>query len=274
MFQLLLLAGAVAAAPPATRAPAPSATTERLAEAEHAIDVGRLDQARAMIAAAVAQGVKGEALDLLLADLAYAENNSAEALERYKLLLARHPADARFAERALISAIKTGNVTLAKSLAEQATASPSASWRAWNARGVAADLRGDFETSDASYQRALALAPDRAEVLNNMGWSKLLRGDWNGAIGPLEQAAELMPKNERAANNLELARAALASDLPQRRPGESDEDWAARLNDAGMAAELRGDRAKAVAAFSQAIQARTSWYDRAANNLRAIGGKL
>ena len=274
MFQLLLLAGAVAAASPATPVPAPSAAAERLAEAQHAIDVGRLEQARAMIAAAVAQGVKGEALDLLLADLAYAENNSAEALERYKILLAKHPADARFAERALISAIKIGNVALAKGLAEQATASAHASWRAWNARGVAADLRGDFETSDASYARALALAPDRAEVLNNMGWSKLLRGDWNGAIAPLEQAVELMPKNKRAANNLELARAALASDLPQRRPGESDEDWAARLNDAGMAAELRGDRARAVAAFSQAIQARASWYDRAANNLSAIGGKL
>ena len=274
MFQLLLLVGAAAAAPTATPTPPPSVTAQRFAEAEHAIAVGRLDQAKAMIAAAVAQGVQGEALDLLLAELAYAENNSAEALERYKLLLARHPADASFAERALISAIKTGNVSLAKSLGEQATALPAASWRAWNARGVAADLRSDFETADVSYQRALVLAPDRAEVLNNMGWSKLLRGDWNGAIAPLEQAAELMPNNERTTNNLELARAALASDLPQRRPGESDEDWAARLNDAGMAAELRGDRARAVAAFSQAVEARASWYARAANNLSVVGEKL
>ena len=63
-------------------------------------------------------------------------------------------------------------------------------------------------------------------------------------------------------------------DLPQRRPGESDQDWAARLNDAGVAAELRGDRARAAAAFSQAIETKDSWYIRAANNLSAVGGKL
>jgi tetratricopeptide (TPR) repeat protein len=136
-----------------------------------------------------------------------------------------------------------------------------------------ADLRSDFDSADAAYERALALAPDRGEVLANMGWSKLLRGDWNGAIAPLEQAAQLMPKSERVANDLELARAGLASDLPHRRPGEADEDWAARLNDAGVAAQIRGERARAIAAFSQAIEARTSWYERAANNLKAVNGK-
>ena len=75
------------------------------------------------------------------------------------------------------------------------------------------------------------------------------------------------------ANNVELARAALAADLPQRRPGESEDDWAMRLNDAGVVARLQGDRARAVAAFARAIEARGSWYERAANNLQAAGGK-
>ena len=268
MFQLLLLAGAAAASPVAQQV-----MVDRLPEAEHAIAVGRLDQARAMIADRIARGVRGEGVDRALADLAYADGKSAEALERYKLLLGRHPTDRLIAERAAISAIKAGEYSQAKGLAEHATGLAGASWRAWNARGVAADLRGDFETADASYQRALALAPDEGSVLVNMGWSKLLRGDWNGAVAPLEQAATLMPKSERAANDLELARAALANDLPQRRSGESDEDWAARLNDAGMAAQLRGERARAIAAFSQAIETRASWYARAANNLGALTGK-
>lgn len=268
MFKLVLLASAAAAAPPVTAPP-----TDRIVEAEHAIQVGRLDQARAMISAAIAQGVQGDAVDRALADLAFAEGKSAEALERYKLLLGRHPSDALVAEHAAISAIKAGNVPLAKGLCDHATSLPRASWRSWNARGVAADLRGDFPTADESYERALGLAPDRGEVFTNMGWSKLLRGDWAGAIAPLEQAARLMPKSERAVNNLELARAAVASDLPRRRPGESDEDWAARLNDAGLVAQLRGDKARAVAAFSQAIEARASWYARAANNLSAVSEK-
>jgi tetratricopeptide (TPR) repeat protein len=269
MFKLLLLAGAAAAAP----VPPSLSRVDRITEAQHAISVGRLDQARAMISKSIAQGGQGEAVDRLLAELAYAEGKSEEALERYKLLLGRHPTDVRLAERAAISALKAGNIGLAKGLADHATSLPKASWRAWNARGVAADLNGDFEAADVAYERALALAPDRAEVLTNVGWSKLLRGDWNGAIAPLEQAAELMPSSARAANNLELARAALANHLPQRRPGESDDDWAARLNDAGVAARLRGENARAVAAFSQAIEARTSWYARAANNLSAVSGK-
>ena len=86
-------------------------------------------------------------------------------------------------------------------------------------------------TPDSAYERAGQIAPNQAEVLNNEGWSRLLRGDWQGAVRLFEQGSALNPKSERMANNLELARAALAGELPGRRPGESDRAWAARLND-------------------------------------------
>jgi hypothetical protein len=88
------------------------------------------------------------------------------------------------------------------------------------------------------------------------------------AVTPLEQASILDPKSARIQNNLELARAAIADHLPERRAGEADADFAARLNDAGVAAEERGDRARAIAAFSQALSVKDSWYARAANNLQ------
>jgi tetratricopeptide (TPR) repeat protein len=113
------------------------------------------------------------------------------------------------------------------------------------------------------------LAPRSPEVANNSGWSLLARGQWHEAIPPLEQAAALDPSSKRIAANLELARAALADGLPERRRGESAADWAARLNDAGMVARLRGDRKRAIAAFARAIEARTDWFERAANNLAA-----
>ena len=75
------------------------------------------------------------------------------------------------------------------------------------------------------------------------------------------------PKSARIAANLELARAAVSEELPQRRSGESEVDWAARLNDAGVIARVQGNKRKAVAAFTQAIQARSQYYTRAANNL-------
>ena len=256
MLSLLLAAAVVTASPPANA----------LSEAAHAIDAGRLEQAREMIANAVAAGVTGAAVERLLADLAFKSGRNSEALARYQALLATVPTDPQLAERAGIAALKTGDQAAA-GLLDRATASPAASWRAWNARGVAADLSHDWPGADAAYSEAARRGSDQAEVHNNMGWSKLLRGDWWDGLKRLKHAAQLDPRSTRIANNLELARTALAEDLPRRRARESDSDWAARLNDAGVAARLRGEKARAVAAFSRALEARDIWYDRAANNL-------
>ena len=262
---LLLLAVQTAVA---TAQPAPG-----LAEACHAIEVGRIDQARTMINAAVAQGAQGEALDRALADLAYAERNYATALPRYEILHAANPSEGRLAERAGIAALHQRQAAKAIAFLDKAISLPGASWRAWNARGVAADHGRDWATADRSYARAASLAPNEAQIANNLGWSLLMRGQWQDAIAPLEQAARLNPKSRRIADNLELARAAVDDGLPRRRAGESDESWAARLNDAGVVAQLRGDRKRAVAAFSQAIDARSQWFDRAANNLALVEAK-
>jgi hypothetical protein len=61
--------------------------------------------------------------------------------------------------------------------------------------------------------------------------------------------------------------------LPARRASESSEDYAARLNDAGVAALSRGDSRRARAAFAQAIEASGRWYARANTNLALIEGR-
>ena len=101
----------------------------------------------------------------------------------------------------------------------------------------------------------------------------LLRGDWNQAVGFFEQAVALDPKSTRIANNIELARMALGAGLPAREPGEPESSWAARLNDVGVAAAILGDRNRATAAFTQALDVSGTWYARAANNLEALGGR-
>lgn len=244
-----------------------------LAEAAHAIEVGRLDQARTMVNAAVAQGVQGDALDRILADLAFAERNYGTALPRYESLFVAHPAEARLAEQAGIAALHLGQVAKSVVFLDKAVSLPGHSWRAWNARGVAADYARDWTIADRAYARAAALAPTEGQIANNLGWSLLMRGEWQEAIGPLEQAARLNPRSARIADNLELARAAIAQELPRRRPSESDESWAARLNDAGVVAQLRGDQKRAVAAFTQALEARSQWFERAANNLSLAEAK-
>ncbi len=241
-----------------------------LVEARQALDAGRTEQARLMIAKAVASGQKGPMVDRLVADLAFAKGNFADALTLYEALLARHPKDARLPERAAIAALKLGLRDRALPHADRAVAAPGASWRAWNARAVIADLDKDWESADTAYAKAAELAPEEPGLINNRGWSQLLRGNWQAALDLFERAAALSPHTKRIANNVELARVALSGDLPARARNESSRAWAARLNDAGVAARLLGDQSKAVAAFTRAIQASEVWYARAANNLQAV----
>ena len=263
MISLVLAAALAAAEPPATSA----APSQPLSEAAFAIRAGRLEQARLMIENAVKAGVTGPELDRVTADYAFASGDYAAALPRYLRLLAANPNDGRLYENAGFAAMKVGNRAQAVKLLQRATSFPNATWRAWNARGVAADYDRDWASADEAYARASALAPDRAEILNNSGWSLLVRGQWANALSKFERAASLDPESARISANLELARAAISDDLPQRRSGETEQAWAARLNDAGVIARLQGNSKKAVAAFTQAIQARSAYYDRAANNL-------
>lgn len=266
---ILALAAALTVASPAPPS-VPQGPSTDLAEAAHAIDAGRIDQARQMLAAAVSKGASGSAVDRLLADLYFAGGDDARAFGAYQALLAGAPNDPHLLERAGIAAYRIGEIERATALLDRAIAQPQAGWRAWNARACLADLAADWALADRAYARAAALAPEQPDLLNNEGWSKLLRGDVEAAIPLLEHAVTLAPGISRAADNLELARAAASGDLPRRHGGEADEAFAARLNDAGVVAARIGQRERARAAFAQAIDARPEYYARAANNLTSV----
>jgi Flp pilus assembly protein TadD len=272
---ILGLALALALADPAAAAPLPQpavpSSSISLSEAGRAIAAGRLDQAKQMLAVAVAAGAKGEPVDRLLADLAFARGENEQALNLYKALLGAHPDDGLLLERGGIAALRLGQVGEATALLDRATRLPGVSWRSWNARGAAADWQARWDEADAAYARAALLDPKRAEIPNNQGWSMMLRGRWDEAVIAFERAAAIDPKLPRLANNLELARAALAVDLPIRMQGESDEAYASRLNDAGVVAAAAGQPKRAEAAFAQAIELKSRWYARAADNLAALG---
>lgn len=263
---LLGLALIASAGPAPTTSPA-----DIVRQARHALDSSRPDQARLMIGRAVVAGASPADIGHLLADLAFADKDFARAVPLYDAVLAAGVADAQIDEKAGMAKLQTGDLAGAAALLDRATRTTDASWRAWNAQGIVADFQRDWDAADTAFQRALALAPDRAEIFNNVGWSLLLQGRWGEGEAMLERAASLDPKLQRAANNLELARTALSEGLPERGRDESEADWAARLNDAGVVAKLQGDEQKAVAAFTRALEARSEWFVRAANNLELAG---
>jgi Flp pilus assembly protein TadD len=73
---------------------------------------------------------------------------------------------------------------------------------AWLGLAAAYDQLRRFELADRAYQHAFKLTGPTPEVLNNRGYSYLLRGDIRRASQDLSAAAAGAPENERIRNNL------------------------------------------------------------------------
>ncbi|MFL6733754.1 MAG: tetratricopeptide repeat protein [Sphingomicrobium sp.] len=241
-----------------------------LDEVNRAIAAGRIQQARSMIATAIANGSSGDGLELALADVDAASGKCSQSLPRYRGLLDRRGADPALFEKAGLAALKCDRFQEAEGWIASATSSGRSTWKAWNAQGVLADFRQDWPGALSAYSKAAEIAPNSAEVLNNLGWSYFLQRRWAEALELINNAALLDPQSKRIARNLELARAAVDDSLPRRKAGESADDWAARINDAGVIAGVQGKVPKARSAFAQAVEVRPEWFDRAANNLKAL----
>lgn len=65
-----------------------------------------------------------------------------------------------------------------------------------------------FDLADRAYAQAIALLGPTPEILNNQGYSYLLRGDYRRAHAALDAARAKDPGNPRIQNNLELLKRA------------------------------------------------------------------
>lgn len=75
---------------------------------------------------------------------------------------------------------------------------------AWLGLAASYDQLRRFDLADKAYERALALGVNNPIVLNNAGYSQLLRGDIPAARRLILQAYELAPENPYILNNLAL----------------------------------------------------------------------
>jgi Flp pilus assembly protein TadD len=75
---------------------------------------------------------------------------------------------------------------------------------AWLGLAASYDQLRRFDLADKAYQRALALGVNRPIILNNMGYSQLMRGDTAAARRLILQAYDLDPDNPYILNNLAL----------------------------------------------------------------------
>lgn len=74
----------------------------------------------------------------------------------------------------------------------------------WVGLAASYDRLRRFDLADRAYDQAMKIAGPTPELLNNMGYSYMLRGDYRRARGTLLQAQAQDPGNPYIRNNLEL----------------------------------------------------------------------
>ena len=102
-----------------------------------------------------------------------------------------------------------GQYALSLGAFEQALRDQPDSVRALNALAATYDQLRRFDLADQYYLRAFRQAPESGDVLNNIGYSHLMRGDLLGAERYLARAAPLSPKSTVVEANLQLVRSHL-----------------------------------------------------------------
>jgi Flp pilus assembly protein TadD len=99
---------------------------------------------------------------------------------------------------------KAGNFGLAQKYFQAAVEKTPRDATAWVGLAASYDRLRRFDLADRAYQKASALSGPNVQILNNQGYSHLLRGDLAGARRYFLAAYEIEPDNPTILNNLEL----------------------------------------------------------------------
>lgn len=244
-------------------------TDQAVADIERAIDEKRFIDASSMIDMAVLSGSRDPRLGLLSARLDLGRGRYDQALDQYRKAEATPQTRAAALEGEGLVLALSGRENEAAPVLKKAVAEYPQSWRAWNALGGAYDDQGKWAEADDAYAHALAASDAPAIVINNRGYSYLLRNRLDDATADFVEALRQRPDLQAARTNLRLAMA-LKGEYARATAGAPKDAEAALLNNAGFAALVRRDYTQAEALLQQAMARKGEYYDLAAANLELV----
>jgi tetratricopeptide (TPR) repeat protein len=129
--------------------------------------------------------------------------------------------------------------------------------KAYNNRGAAYGVMGDYARSIADFRRAIGLSPEDADTYNNRGNVYSMMGDYDRAVADFTEAIRLNPQNANAYNYRGHAyRAKRDYDRAIADFGEVIRlapHSARAYNNRGAAYGIKGDHDRAIADFTEAI---------------------
>ena len=99
---------------------------------------------------------------------------------------------------------RANNFGVAEKYFRRAAESHPRDAEAWLGLAASYDRLRRFELADRAYNQAIGIVGPSAEILNNQGYSFMLRGDYKRARAKLMDAQRKDPRNKFVANNLQL----------------------------------------------------------------------
>lgn len=134
---------------------------------------------------------------------------------------------------------------------------------------MVADSNQEWDRADHFYETAVGLTTRPANVLNNWGYSRLTRGEFDGAEELFREAIRYDPDLFTAKNNLVLARAAQGNyQLPLVRMTEAER--AQLLHSAALAAIRQGETDVGRGLLAEAIETHPRHFEAAVRALNAL----
>ena len=199
--------------------------------------------------------------------------NRALAEKAYEFALERQPDDAAASERLGLLYLQSARDGQTQALFERAVSLQPNRWRSYNGLGILADRRQDFAAAIGHYDRALEIEPKAAPVMNNRGYSRFLAGDPVGAETDLKEAIRL-GASDGAWTNLGKVQASQARYEEALQSFLQAMDLPNAYNLLGEAATEGGDYLAAQRYFTKAIDASPRYFGEAQKNLALVNERL
>jgi Flp pilus assembly protein TadD len=145
-------------------------------------------------------------------------------------------------------------------------------WKAWNFLGIHYNTTRRYAEAKAAFEQAIKVNPGHAGLYNNLGLTLYLTGNLDGAEAMFQKAIAINPKNARFHNNLALVYARRGQMDQARQAFVAGNGPAVAANNMGVVHLLQGNQGAAANDFVQALEAKTSYYVKAKQNLKLVPG--
>ena len=170
--------------------------------------------------------------------------------------------------------LKWKQTTLSREFLERAIVADDSSWKAHNGLAIIDSLNRRHDAAEVRYQAALAIRPQAAGVLNNLGYSQFLAGMTQLAAEHLVDAVKYRSDHTVAWTNLAMVMARQGRYTDAFNILEKNHSAAVAYHDVGYMALINGEYLRAEDMFTKALHASPRYFEEADKNREIARNRL